>query len=92
MAPILAAAVRRKGLTEGELLEGAAKGLGEEEVDEDDLEREPAAVRDEVSPADIVETDGVDKGGEEAGQAAKELEGGDSVGALGEGPHLNHVS
>lgn len=45
----------------GQLLQRLAKRLGEEEVDEDDLEAEPADIRQQVLPADISQTDGVDK-------------------------------
>ncbi len=77
--------------TKSQLLQGAAKGLGEHEVDEADLKGEPAAVRDEVLPAGALEADGVDKGGEEAGEAAEQLEDGDTAGALGVGPDFDHV-
>ena len=42
---------RRKGRTEGELLERAPGGLGEEEPDEDDFEEEEDAVADVILPA-----------------------------------------
>jgi hypothetical protein len=77
--------------TESELLQGAAKGLGKHKVHKADLEAEPAAVRDEIPPADVPETDGVDKGGEEAGETAEELEHGNAARALGIGPDLDHV-
>ena len=57
--------------TESEFLQCAAEGLGEHKVHEADLKGEPAAVRDEVLAADVVEADGVDESGEEAGETAK---------------------
>lgn len=80
-----------RGLTEGQLLQGPVRGLWEEEPDETDLEGQPAAVGDQPLPADIVQTDRVDKGGEEAGHAAEQLEDGDAARALGVGPQLDEV-
>lgn len=77
--------------TEGKFFQGAAEGLGEQEVDEANFKAEPAAVGDEVLPAGALEADGVDKGGEEAGETAKELEHGDTAGTLGIRPDLDHV-
>ncbi len=65
------ARVRNRGRTKSELLQGAAESLGEHEVHETDFKSEPAAVRDKVLPADVVEADGVDEGGEETGETAK---------------------
>lgn len=76
---------------ERQLLERAPVRLGEEEPDKDNLEREPDAVEDEVAPPLVGETDGVDKGREEVGQAAEELEEGDAARAQGVGPHLDEV-
>ncbi len=50
----------------------------EEEVDEDNLEPDPAGVYDEVFPSDCSKRDGIDKRGEEIGSSPKELEEGDS--------------
>lgn len=61
-------------LTKCQLLQRPSRGLREHEPDKADLEREPAAVRDEVFPADVADTDGVDEGREEAGATAEELE------------------
>ena len=77
---------------ERKLFERATHGLREHEVHKDNLKCEPAAVRDKVLPADVLETDGVDEGGEETGQATKELEDGDTTRALGIGPNFDHVS
>ncbi len=76
---------REKGglLTEGELLERAAGGLGPQEVDHEGLDDDPAAVDEEELPADIAEADGVDVGSEELRRLAEELEDGDAAGALG---------
>lgn len=76
---------------EGKLFERTTHGLGEHEVHEDDLKCEPAAIRDEVLPANVLETDGVDEGCEETSQTTKQLEDGDTTRALGIGPHFHHV-
>lgn len=46
---------------EGELLKRLAKRLREEEVDEDNLEAEPADVHQQILPSDVFQTNGVDK-------------------------------
>lgn len=66
-------------------------GLGEEEVDEDNFISEPAAVRDEVLPADVLEANGVDEGGKETSQAAEKLEDGDTARAFSVWPNFDHV-
>lgn len=76
---------------EGKLFERPTHSFREHKVDEADLECEPAAVRNEVLPANVLETDGVDKSGEEAGQTTKELENGNTTGALGIRPDFHHV-
>ena len=78
-------------LTEGEFFQSAAKCLGEHEVDEANFKGEPAAVRDEIFPADTGEADGIDKSGEKARETAKQLENGNALGALGISPHFDHV-
>ena len=80
------------GLTECQLLQGAAEGLREHEVDEDDLVRKEATVRDEVLPASVFKANGVDEGGEKVCQTAEELEKRKTVRTLRERPDLNHVS
>lgn len=66
--------------------------FGEHEVDENVLEAEPAAVEDEPAPLNVVETDGVDKGGEESSQSAPKLEVGNATRTLCKGPQLDEVS
>ena len=78
-------------LTESQLLESAIGRLGEEEVHEADFEAQPAAIDDEPPPLDVLETDGVDEGGEETGETTEELEHGDTAGALHVWPDFNHV-
>ena len=68
---------------------GRREGGGGKAYDEDDFKGEPAAVGNEPAPFDVPEADGVDKGGEEAGAAAKELEDCNAAGALGEGEELD---
>jgi hypothetical protein len=79
------------GHTEGKFFKGATVCLGEEEVDEDNFISEPAAVRDEVLPADVLEANRVDEGGEETSQTAEKLEDGDAAGAFSIWPNLDHV-
>lgn len=78
-------------LTEGKLLEGAAGGLGPQEVDHKGLDDDPAAVDEEELPADVTEADGVDVGSEELRRLAEELENGDAAGALGVREDLDQV-
>ena len=61
-------------LTERQFLQRSPCSLGEEEPDEANLERKPAAVADQEFPADVLQADGVDEGSEEAGATAEELE------------------
>lgn len=79
------------GLTECQFLQGAIRRLGEEDEDEDNLEREPADVDEEPLPRNAVEPDGVDVRREEAGAAAEELEEGDTARAEVEGVELDEV-
>jgi hypothetical protein len=76
-------------LTEGQLFESSSIGLGEQEVDEANLKGQEAAVGDEVSPADVLETDGVDEGVEEAGKTAEKLEEGDTTRPLSVRPEFD---
>lgn len=82
---------KREGRTEGELLKGLARGFGEEEVDEDDLEREEDNVGDVVFPAGIADTDGVDELVEEAGATTPPLEDGDTLSTNVVGEDLDQV-
>ena len=45
-----------------QLLQRLAVRLGEENVDEDDLEAQPHDVHEQVLPVDVLEADGVDEG------------------------------
>jgi len=69
-------------LTESQLLKGAPRCLREEEPDEDDLEDKPAAVGEQPLPCDVLQSNGVDEGGEESGASAEELEDGDATRAF----------
>jgi hypothetical protein len=79
-------------LTERQFFQRAPSRFGEEEVDEDNLEGQPAAIADEISPRGILKSDGIDKGGKEACQSAKELEERNTAGSLGIWPDFDHVS
>lgn len=74
---------------ERQFFEGTPKRLREHEIHKRDLKGQEAAVRDEVLPADVLETDGVDERVEETGKAAEELEPGNAAGALCVGPKLD---
>lgn len=78
-------------LTECQLLQRAVRRLGEQEPYKYHLVRQPRYVHDEPLPRDVFEADGVDEGGEEAGEAAEELEDSDTAGALHVGPYFDHV-
>src|SRR5690554_1430743 len=82
---------RIRELTEGELLEGAAAGLGVQEEDDDELEEDPAAVDGEVLPLEGVERDGVNVGGEEARELSENLLHTDATAALGIRPELDKI-
>jgi hypothetical protein len=64
---------KKKGLdvTESQFLQGAAKGLGKHEPDEDDFEGQPATIRDKPLPADVLEADRIGEGREEVCAATK---------------------
>jgi hypothetical protein len=79
------------GLTESKLLERTAVRLGVEQVHDDELESNPAAVDGEVLPVDGIEGDGVDVGGEEAAELAEDLLDTDTHGTLGIGEELDKV-
>ena len=81
----------RVRLTEGEFLERAVRRLREQEPHEDDLVGQPRDVHDEPLPRDVLEADWVDEGGEEAREAAEELEDGDAARALHVRPYFDHV-
>ena len=78
-------------LTECQFFQGTAEGFGEHEVDKRNLKRKPAAVRDEIPPTNVFQPNGVDKGGEEAGHSAEELEDSNTAGSFLVRPYLNHV-
>lgn len=69
-------------LTESKLLQSAAACLGVQEIDDDELKGNPAAVDGEVLPRDGAEGDGVDVGGEEPGKLAKDLLDTDTAAAM----------
>jgi len=78
-------------LTESQFLKRPTERFREKEIDKDNLVGEPGAIRDEVLPADVLDADGVNVCGEETSQSPKELEHGDTTGALRVGPHFDHV-
>ena len=78
-------------LTESQFFQGAVAGLGIQEVDDAELEKDPAAVDGEVLPLDGVEGNRVDVGGEETGELAKNLLDTDTTAAVGVGPELDQV-
>jgi len=78
-------------LTESKLFQRSAECLGEEEVYEADLVAQKYDVRDEVAPARVLQSDGVDKGGEEGRETAPQLEPGETARSLCVRPNLNHV-
>jgi len=76
-------------LTECQLFQRPSRRLREHEPDKTDFEGEPAAVRDEVLPADVADTDWVDEGCEEAGAAAEKLENCYATASFGVGEELD---
>lgn len=76
-------------LTECQLLQGPSCRFREHEPDKADFEGEPAAVRDEVLPADVADTDWIDEGREEAGAAAEKLENCNAAASFGVGEELD---
>lgn len=79
------------GLTESEFLERAPLGLGVKPVDEAELEADPATVDGEELPVKGVEGEGVNVGGEEATELAKDLLESDTTAALGVGEEFHEV-
>lgn len=78
-------------LTESKFLKSAPECFRKHEVYECNLKRKPAAVRDEIPPAHVVESNWVDKGREKAGQATEKLENSNATGSFLVRPDLNHV-
>ena len=76
-------------LTESELFERLSRGLGEDEVDEGDLESKEDAIADVVFPSSVLDTDRVDELVEEAGTATPPLENGNTLGTDVEGEQLD---
>ena len=70
-------------LTESQLLKGASICLRVEEEDEAELEEDPATVDGEEFPADGIERDRVDVGGEEAAELSENLLDSDTHSTLG---------
>ena len=69
-------------LTESQLLKGASVCLGVEKVHKDELKGNPATVDGKELPADGVEGNGVDVGGEEATELSENLLDSDTHGTL----------
>jgi len=76
---------------ESQLLEGAARSLGVQEVDNEELESDPTTIDSKVLPLDGVEGDGVDVGGEETSKLAEDLLDTDTARSLGIGPKFDKV-
>lgn len=76
---------------EGEFFQCATIRLREHEIDEDVFKSQPGAISDEPSPGYVVQSNGVDEGGEKACAASEELEDGDALGALGEWEEFNEI-
>src|SRR4051794_39599559 len=76
---------------EGQLLQGAAAGLGVEHEDDAQLKEDPAAVDGQVLPGDGGEGNRVDVGGEEAAELAEDLLDTDTAAAVRVGPQLDEV-
>lgn len=77
--------------TESKFLEGSAAGLGVEEVDNHELEYDPATVNGQVLPLDSIEGNGVDIGREETGKLSKDLLDTDTTRSHGVGPEFDEV-
>lgn len=74
---------RVKGLhTESQFFERATRRLRPQEPDENGLGGDPAAVDEQVLPADGLGADGIDVGAKELRSLAPELEDGDTAGTL----------
>lgn len=78
-------------LTECQFFEGAAAGLGVQEIDDAELEEDPAAVDGKVLPRDGGKGDRVDVGREETGQLAEDLLNTDATAAVSVRPELDQV-
>lgn len=78
-------------LTERQLLQCPTIGLREEEVDKNQLKRQPAAVHEEPAPLDPCKTNGIYVRGEECCTAAVELEPGDTARAAEVGEQFDQV-
>jgi len=78
-------------LTESEFLKSTAASLWVEEVDNAELEEDPAAVDGKVLPPDGCEGNRVDVGGEETGEFAEDLLDADTTAAMGVGPKLDEI-
>jgi hypothetical protein len=76
-------------LTESQLLKGASVCLRVEEVDEGELEEDPATVDGEELPADGGQGNGVDISGEEAAELSENLLDSDTHGTLGVGEEFD---
>jgi hypothetical protein len=76
---------------EGEFLESAVVGLGVHEVDEGELEEDPAAVDGHEFPAYGVQGYGVDVVVEESSDLAEDLFDSDTTCALRVGPEFDEV-
>lgn len=79
-------------LTESKLFQRTTAGLRIEEEDNAKLEEDPATVNGKVSPGDCAEGDGVDVGGEETSELAKNLLNANTAASLGIRPELDQVS
>lgn len=77
--------------TEGEFFQRSAKRFGEKEVDKDTLETKPAAVEDQPSPLDVLQSNRIDESCEETGQSAPQLEVGNTTGAFRKRPQFDQV-
>ena len=77
---------------ESKFLQRPPMGLRKEQVDEDDLEDEDNDVCQEEVPANVLETNRVDEGGDSAGEKGEGLVDGKTTGSLGVGPNLDLVS
>jgi hypothetical protein len=77
--------------TESKFFEGAAAGLGVEEVDDAELEEDPSTVDGQVSPLDGVESNRVDVCGEESCELAEDLLDTDTSASHRVGPEFDEV-
>lgn len=63
--------------------------VGGRAYDKYNLECQPAAIRDEPPPLDVLEANGINESREKAGAAAEKLEYRDALCALGKGEELD---